>query len=576
MKKKLTILTVLLMSSILGIAQQASFKLYGERSDSTISLAWIPEHWPDGMEGVVIKRKVNQSAWELLTPEVVIPASFVGKDLSNVEPSPSEQARLNNKLKEKIDNQKAKPVSHEEYLNEILPDKTKYASIAFIFAIDYDLMLLNGLGCIDRNTNKTDQYEYGIFPVINGRIANSPVATFTSSAGANFNPELNMKPHAEVIGANIKIRLHWEFDLNEFQKKQIKGFNIYQVSKEEARIKLNMNVIWITSKNDPADLNYLVEFPEEKTSFLSVPVSYFGTEGEPREIVFDPVVYTIKVPPPKLSCAISARSAKLNWQIEHQYDSLISEFIVERHSPEGMVELTKRDSKSREYKYQVEELGRYYKFRVTAQTVTGKKIWSNECMVQAIDETNVQSPGNLKGEVIKKEDQYFIQLTWDYNAPVADKEFRIYTDGPGNELIYDSSLPKEITSPYLIEVVRSRSEKSHFAVLARNSARENSNLSNEIEVITPTRKLPPISITSISSGEKIVNLEWRFSRDVLDLKGFRILVDDKVMLTEDKISSGQRAIKLENISEGKHTVEIIAVTDFDIEEQSTPQFITVK
>lgn len=569
-----SILNILLLClSYISTAQVSRFKLYGERNKDKIQLAWIPEEWTDNMKGVIIKRKVNQSDWQTLSQNMIVPASYIDKDLSNVEPFSSEQERLKNKLKTLIDNQKAKPISDKEYIEEILPDKTKHASIAFIFAIDYDLMLLNGFGFIDREINENTQYEYGLFPANGSEIANEPVATLSMlKDGRDVN--IPMESLAEVVGNNKKLRLHWIFDLQEYREKEIKGFNIYQVIGED-QTRLNENVIWITSKNDPADLNYIINFPDQESTFKAVPVSYFGTEGMPNEIHFKPASYLIKIPAPDLSCSSSSTNSKLSWTISHQYDSLVSQYIVEEYSNGKFNVLEKTSAILREYVIN-DDRSTISKYRVTAQTVTGKDIWSNECVVSRNKKEIIAAPANLKGEIVQKDGKYFIELSWSYDD-TEDHEFRIYTDGPGNNLIYDSSLPGEVSSPYLIEIIKSRSEKRKFAVLARNSDRKNSDLSNQVEVLTPSLRLPPVSINSISNEEDGIKIDWRFSDSILDLDGFIILIDNEPVLTENEVNRDLRSFRLDNISKGRHEVKIIAVTSFNVEsDPSISKTITIK
>jgi len=132
-------------------------------------------------------------------------------------------------------------------------------------------------------------------------------------------------------------------------------------------------------------------------------------------------------------------------------------------------------------------------------------------------------------------------------------------------LIYDSSLPKDIKSPFEFEIKKSRGQIYRFAVQARTPDRKTSSLSEEIEVLGPSKILPPISVTKLATVTDGVELEWKFSSDVADLLGFRILLDGDILLNESVVYKDQRSVLLPEISSGKHVISLIAVTVFGLE-----------
>ena len=566
------ILIILIFAiSFQAISQEAKFKLYGEKVNEVVRLAWIPEYWPANMDGVIIKKRTEKSAWELVTPAMVVPSSYVGKDLSNIESSPTERLRLNNKLDSMISAGKAKEVPQSEYFEKILQESASLSGIAFIFALDYDLILLNGFGCVDRGIDSGIDYEYGVFVVLSGETQSQPVVTHKT--GAVKEPDINiaLAPRTKVIGNNKKLRLHWQFDLYEYRKKQIKGFNIYEVAEDTRRVKLNDNVIWITAKEDPADLNFIVDFPTTAVEYLATPVSYFGFEAEGHKIDFNPDFYKIAIQPPKLSYTIDNLKVNFVWQLDHGYDSLIRNFkILKRAEESEFVVFGETKSTARNFTAELNAQGEQSRYKVIAETITDKEIWSNESIINYTPPKMVPAPKNLVGEVINKESGPFIELKWEYPQTDETIGFRIYTEGPNGGLIYDSSLPKDIKSPFEFEIKKSRGQLYRFAVLARTPDRKTSLLSNEIEVLGPSKILPSASITQIVSVDGGVEVEWKFSSEVADLLGFRILLDGDVLLSENEINQDQRSVLLTEIDSGKHTVSLIAVTVFGLE--SRPSF----
>ena len=548
------------------LAQEAQLKIYGERNNDVVTLAWIPELWPLAMEGVIIKRKEGNGAWQVVTPSLVIPASYPDKDLTNVEPLASERHRLSNKLNSMIANGKANPVPEKEYFENILQNSASLSGIAFIFALDYDLILLNGFGCVDRNLKPNASYTYGFFPVFAGKVNDQPVADFNAPASGKPELDLAMEASSEVIGNNIKLRLHWRFDLEEFRRKNIKGFNLYQKKQGEKATRLNDNVIWITSKENPADLNYLVDFPASDVEYSAVPISYFGTEGELHSTKFRPAAYNIIIPAPKLSFIINNQQLNLSWEIDHAYDTLIVKFdILKKTVDENYLLTHEGNSRSRKYVAEINSSGEQSRYKIIAQTITGKEIWSNECVINYQPRAEVPPPLNLLGRIIQQEDEVFIELQWDYPQTDAEIDFRIFTNGPDGNLIFDSSYPRDLSTPFRIEVKKSRGQIYHFAVQARTASRITSPLSNEIEILAPSKILPPISITKISAVNDEVLIEWKFADGIADMQGFKILVDGVEFIPEGGTTLAQRASVLKGLPSGKHTISIIAVTQFGLE-----------
>jgi hypothetical protein len=577
-KHKTILLLVILSTSSLAMGQEVKLKLYGERNNDVVQLAWIPEHWPKGMSGVIVKKKSGNEAWQSLTASMIVPSSVKSKDLSNVESSAEERQRLSDKLDSLISIGKAREVSKEEYLDKILQDDASSSAIAFIFALDYDLILLNGFGFTDRNIDVNKSFDYGLFPVIEDEISQKPVVVFVSPAGANPNLDIQLHSKVEVVGDNKKIRLHWQFDLDKFRKLNIKGFNIYEKKQGTQRSKLNKDVIWITSNDNPADLNYLQDFPEANVEFFAAPVSYFGYEAKGQKIEFRPANYNIDVPAPILGITLENEQANLAWQMDHGYDSLIQEYsILKKAENEEYRAIDKVESKTRNYKTPLNKTGDKSRYKIVAITVTGKEIWSNESILSYVPQSKIPAPKNLTAKLVQKDESYFIELRWEVQTTNSSMQYRIFTDGPDDELIYDSSYPKDLQSPFEIEVYKSRSQLRHFAIQARAEDRSTSMLSNEVEILTPSKSLPPISISKIEIIEDQVKLAWDFNKEIADLKGFRILLDGNLLLTEDEVFKDLRSILVDKPVAGKHALSIIAVTTFELEGRpSTPRNFLVK
>lgn len=540
---------------------QVGFKLYGEHNDDHIKLAWIPESWPADLTAVIIKRKGNNGSWETLSDKEFIPASFVGKDLSNVDQLPTEQKRLEEKLNELFAAGRAKQVSEKQFKERLNSSPNPGASIAMIFAMDYDLMLLNGFGMIDRNINKSQSYTYGIFPVINGTASVNLVAEITVSPDDMI--EIDMVPRSEVIGNNRKLRLVWEFDLTTYRESKIKGFDVYAAQDGEPR-QLNDNLIWITSAKEPGLLTLITEFPAERTVFTAVPVSYFNKSGSEHSLIFNPIYYTTKVPAPVLDGTASDDTIELKWVMDHQYDSLFKKIVVAQWQDQEFVLIGELNPMDRSFRDTSIGEGSS-RYRISALTKSGKVINSNDKIITNNPKVVVAAPTNLTSEVIMDSTGNFIYLRWSYPEEDNDKTFRIFSSGPNGNLIYNAALNKNVSSPMKIPVRTFAGTKETYAIQAMDEKRNKSDLSNTVEIITPSKRLPQPTIGSVEavSGKRILN--WSYSDSHMDLKGFKILINGEEVLDDNEVTGLAREAELPISDQGVNVVTIKAISIYGLE-----------
>lgn len=558
---------LLVLAWFFGYSQH-SFKVYGEHNGDHLTLAWIPESWTPAMTGVIIKRKEDNGPWLPVSDKAYIPASYVGKNLSNVDQLVSEQERLDKKLSVLINEGKAKPVSHDEFKERLVTSPNPGASIAMIFAMDYDLIRLNGFGLIDRDVKPESTYTYGVFSVINGATAAEPAGEITISFEGP--DEITMKSGFEVIGKNKKLRLQWEFDLKTYRASNFKGFDIFAIINSQ-RVKLNNNLIWITSKEEPGILTYLTDFPAEQTAYAAVPVSYFNRSGKEQSFSFDPNYYTAVILAPVLEGRVNDDLIELSWSIDHKYDTLIDKVIISSWQGNGFEAIAELKSSDRKYEVtsKVEGLSRY---RLSLHTKAGRIINSNDKVISLKKNSFVESPSNLTGEVITDTTGNFIQLSWSYPADQGERSFRIFTEGPDGNLIYNSALSRNVNSPMNIPVRSFAGKKVRYAVQAMDSQRNKSTLSDSIEVITPSKRLPQPRILKVQMVDGQSILDWSFSDQYMDLKGFRVYINDEEVGNENEITITERQIVLPSIEPGIHTVAIQAISIYGLESDVSNPF----
>jgi hypothetical protein len=270
----------------------AQLRVMGEGNGEVVKLGWLPESWPEEMSGVMIQKKSADGDWLLLTSSEIYPAIGLNKSLDNVEPSPEERTRLEQKLIDLEALGSLKPLDQAQYKLQVLSNPAKLPMLAFAFSTDYDFMLVSGFAFIDRGVPAGEDLEYGVFAMLNGQMASSPMGTFKWTSGQKLVSTLKMQTEIEVVGNKSKLLLKWTYTKADFKQNKLKGFNIYRQEGEQ-REKINTNVIRVSASKDTLTLSRTVTYPEVATKVIyeAVPVSQFDIELNGESIVFDPALY---------------------------------------------------------------------------------------------------------------------------------------------------------------------------------------------------------------------------------------------------------------------------------------------
>lgn len=142
--------------------------------------------WPQGFTGFVVKRRerLAKAEWVTVTDKPLYPRTINEIDWKRLEPDPEKRRALTKKAEELVNNgtPSQKAFAKAEDLNALI-GKTgnrhllRRPYLWYWKTDDFDHLLIFGAGFIDRSCAADKNYRYGLFPVINGRTAASPVRT---------------------------------------------------------------------------------------------------------------------------------------------------------------------------------------------------------------------------------------------------------------------------------------------------------------------------------------------------------------------------------------------------------------
>lgn len=535
---------------------------------------WLPDRWPKDLSGFDIKRRHANGEWELLNKTPIIPELSFRKDLDNVEPSASERERLKDKLKQMIDKGKTKEVSNEAYLSKLRTDTNAVYALYVPVAVDYDFALLNGFGLIDRNIKPGDN-EYGLFPIINGKPSEKPAATYKWTYGTS--PDLNVKitPSIKTSSSKGKLQISWTVDAGEYKKLNINGFNIYRKTKGGDFVKLNSTPIWINANSAQPVGSYYDDIKEKTVyTYAIVPNSFFGTEGPRTTVDFDPAKLPAPVPPPKLYTNPDRKTPgpgiEFKWDFEQSGEKDLKGFILAR-----------KGENDKEYKAHTEMLkpetrsyldtrdltaGKYYTYRLSAILKDGAILRSNELLLLYIPTMKPEPPVNLKGTWEQEGDHYYILLEWKPNPKdTLAKSYHIYASSPPDRtLMWQASIPELKGISYKYEVFNDYEATYRFAMTSMSRYKQESQLSDSIEVFTPTTLMPDVRIWPFQVDSNRITLNWTYNT-FKDLKGFRLFQDGEMIADEKVLGKDVRKWVSKPLQYGtRYTYELMAVSTYGV------------
>ena len=182
----------------------------------------------------------------------------------------------------------------------------------------------------------------------------------------------------------------------------------------------------------------------------------------------------------------------------------------------------------------------------------------------------VPVPLGLKATYIPTDSVNYIHLLWNKknNKDQVTIGYNVLIDFPPEDrLVMLGKAGLVFNNEYYFEVKNSTSAKYRFAVLGVNNFPEikRSKMSEIIEIITPSTSLPNIKIEEVKvRGEQIV-LQWNYQHNIADLKGFRVYVNNELLIDEDEIDAKTHRLFFAYKEKGKYAFQLTAVTETGIE-----------
>lgn len=576
MKKLFFLILLAGLFTAVAAAQAPPVELFGEGGDGLVKLLWVPRSWPEGLTAFQVQRRAlsgnRRGGWTPVNDTPIFPELSRAKDLSNVESGPAALERLQEKLEGHLSAGSTREVPRQEYLRQLSSDPEAVKGLYLPIALDYDFALLNGFGLVDRGLPPAEGYEYGLFLIFGAQRQEQPVDTFSWQYGAPPNLSLPVELETHTTGTPSRLEIRWTFDYQAYLSKNLNGFNLYRQSGAGSFQKLNETPIWAAAEGDTARLSFFDENVQPNTAYTYAlaPLSLFGSEGPRQEVVYDPSELPGEIEPPALQ--VAARPAgspgiSFEWGFSAAAQSFIRGFVLQRREN---VEAPYEDASAllpppaRAAEDVPPRPGEYYFYRLRVVEDHGLNLFSNELLLFYDPQIPPPPPTGLRGSYETEGQQQFIRLEWD-PAPPEDTltaGYRLYSNFPPDErLLLEGNISPITGNSYLYEISSLKSAVYRFAVSAVSKNRAESGLSDTIQVVTPSRKLPNPNIWPFTVEGNRITLNWEYEA-LPGLAGFRIFQDGELAADENQLGPSARQWASPPLEfDTSYQFELQAVTD---------------
>jgi len=284
---------LLILVSLLGgtcYAQQPDFELLLQGNGTTVNLLWLPQHWPEGVTAVNVKRRVPGGAWQKLNSAPIGP-SHSEEAMATRSNDPAVVKRLVTHREEQLNTGKLVQMAFEDFHRFFLKDDASVKMLReAIYRDGFAKALLDGFAFADGRIPKAGGYEYGLFTVKDTTEAAQPSATASWKYGTRHS--LSLEFGEPTVNTDMGISVKWKVTAAEVRSKRVREFRamkrdakgtVTEVMKQYAGINYDGNEAGFFDHQYPR---------QEAATFFVVPVDIWDVEGKPSaELAYDETKY---------------------------------------------------------------------------------------------------------------------------------------------------------------------------------------------------------------------------------------------------------------------------------------------
>jgi hypothetical protein len=552
-----TLALIIFFCQSFAFAQKA--RLRGAIVDDHLKLYWETYDWTATAAGFNLKRKNGANgAWDLLNKNVIYPQAD-DRNWSDLGLNQSQTQTIRRTFQGYLASGDIKKISKEDLIKRFHEIGGLQSGDRLRMKEEYAIALIYGFGYIDNTYKKSNNSTYGLFAVdIDGRESPEPIALFSPEKIKKINPQVDFNVRKKQLS------LSWKMLEDEYFQAALVGFRVYRYNKgNDSLAYLRKTPIgYLKSKNGNFYWEYIDESanPELDYIYHLIPVTLFQSEYKAVKVPYSPGKHKpIDVPGLDTVTYIDNVYLKLTWatdSISKSQKKRIKKYYLEKASQDSL-----------EFKpVFTASSGKVTSFTDTSSMTNGKTYFYRLGVIDANDtkwegDPKViiysgfhlpQKPTNLKAEFKIVNGNPFVLLSWDKPDFSITKGYYLETDElESGTFLKPGSIPLIRDNNFLYPVRTFGGKKYQFRITPTNGRGTNGD-TVEISCWVPMLLLPPFSdIKTKLTKENTVEVTWQYPENV-NLTGFRILLNNKEILSKASVKADQRKVTIENFTTDKY------------------------
>jgi hypothetical protein len=563
-----------------------------ESSESRIRFYWETRNWPLWLAGYRIKyRNSSDDQWTDLHPDPILPTFDPVRDWSNQGLRPDEVASLMTARQATF----AKRIS-DRPTGEVLSLLRQYNGLQsgdrLSQKLDYNIALFSGFACIQHldpvELESLTSREYGLFAVDDkGTSSPGPVSTWTTKV----HPEGSGAP--DVVEFDVDdgvVMIQWKYSKEEARQRGLFGFTVYrQEAGSEEWNRVVQTPLGRTGEDGDNDQYLFLDLeanPTRDARYAVVAQDVFQNEYSRIEDSFVADRFR-SLPSPEIvgHKIVNDADVLLDWSFPADHAGRVKGFFVER-SEKGVFSRisqllipSSRSFSDRDTK----EYGRVYDYRIVAIDQYDQEWTGLRKVVLYLGQSKPPAPEDLRGRFLVKEGVPGILLEWEGYATQNSRTayFRVLSDvtEPGVPRIQSQIEPFQ-GNRFFYPLNINGGRWLNIGLLPVTPEGITGDPAT-VEVYMPTIKLPAVTGLKSNFNEKdySVYLVWNYAEELIDLRGFRILMNGEVVLDSQGLppDSRQATVVHDNFGKGKSfKFSIVAVGGVEDSSPSVPTAVYIQ
>ena len=193
---------------------------------------------------------------------------------------------------------------------------------------------------------------------------------------------------------------------------------------------------------------------------------------------------------------------------------------------------------------------------------------------------DVPIPQGLNANYIVTDTANYIFLNWAVKESIDEETvgYNVLVNFPPEDKLFVLGEAGLIfKNQYYYEIKTTKAAKYRFAIVGINNFPKikRSNMSEVVEIVTPSLKLPNVEIQDLKVINEQIILKWNYPYEIPDLVGFRVYANDELLVDEKEIVREDNRLNFAYKEKGNYSFQISAVTITGVQSRLS-QKVTIK